>query len=142
LRFLLESHMTNKTEKEYYASFVITSKTISADTIQNTLGLRADELREMGARISNRPGSTVSAHALWSFRSKIGRSEPIEKHVENLLDLIEAKKSELGSLRLECVLEIWCFVSFEESQCGFAFDHRLLRRIADLWCDLIFDVYH
>lgn len=129
------------TDKTFRASLVITSQSIGAAEIQTTLGITASDLREKGSRLSDRPGSKPLAHSAWILESGIGEDRPIDQHAEALADLMEKKQAELAKLAQSCSIEIWCYISFEDSQCGFALKHHLLDRLAALSCDLVFDIY-
>lgn len=129
------------TDKTFRASLVITSQSIGAAEIQSTLGIDASDLREKGTKLSDRPGSKPFEHSVWILESAVGEDRPINQHVEALADLMEKKQAELAKLAKNCSIEIWCYISFEDSQCGFAFQSRLLGRLAALSCDLVFDVY-
>jgi hypothetical protein len=130
-----------KSDKENRATLVIASESISAEEIQSILAIAGDELVEKGTRLSNRLGSKVFEHSAWKLKSKLEEERPIDQHIQTLLDQMETKQRELSKLAESCSIELWCFVAFENSQCGFVFQRQLLKRIAALPCDLVFDIY-
>lgn len=127
--------------KRSRASLVITSDQISAKEIEERIGLSGDELIEKGIRLSDRPGSKTYDHSLWKISDEVEEEFPLDAHLAALMRLLEDRVTNLEALGKVCKIEIWCFVSFEVSQCGFAFPSSLLGQIARLSCDLIFDIY-
>ena len=61
--------------------------------------------------------------------------------LEFLASILEGKRDQFKSLAAECEIEIWCFISFENSQYGLALDHALLKRLVDIPVALVFDIY-
>lgn len=127
--------------KAYRATLVITSQSVGAEQIQAILGIAGDTLIEKGTKLSDRPGSKIFEHSGWKLKSAPGEEQSIDCHIEALVDLMEMKKIELSKLAENCSIEIWCFISFESSQCGFVLQKELLNRVAALPCELVFDIY-
>ena len=128
-------------KKTSSASVQVTSRHLTARDIAALLKIPEASLQERGDQISSRPGSKPLEHAIWRIQSSLSKERPIEEHVDALALVLEAHLDKFNQLSGNCVIELWCFISFADSQCGFALEHGLLQRLSKLPVDLVFDIY-
>lgn len=127
--------------KECYASLQIVSTMLSASKMSAALGIKDAKVLEKGEPISNRPGASAATASIWRLESSLSRDRPLQHHLEQLLSMVGTRHEAVLALGQECQIEIWCFVSFDGSQCGIELAHSLLQTIAALPASLVFDIY-
>lgn len=127
--------------EEYLATLQLVSETMRAAEIQDTLRIDGAILSEKGERVSNRPNARIMDVSMWQLESKLSRDSALADHINSLVEVVETRAGEFQLLLERCNAEIWCFVSFDDSQCGFEIGSDLLRRLSALSISLVFDIY-
>lgn len=124
------------------AALRLQSSILTADEISNVMQLSPTDSFEKGTPYSQRnPMSKIREQTLWIWESGCSQAESIELHLERVASLIESKHTELQKLLRTCLIDIFCGYSSEVGQGGFALNSSLLKRIASLDIDIIFDIY-
>lgn len=124
------------------ASIVISSHSMTAHEIATLLKIEPTGFHEKGEPLNKRnPKSRKREEHLWRFESKLPPSESLEKHIENLIEILEIKAKGLNKVAERSSCEIFCGFSSGNGQGGFVLEHNLLERIGKLPVDLIVDLY-
>jgi hypothetical protein len=129
-------------DNRYIASLRISSKTLTAADITTTLGIEPTRQHEKGTPFSSRnPRSRLREASSWLLESDLSRSEPLEAHLEKLATLIEEKISQLKYLMTACQIDIFCGLFSESGQAGCVLNSLVIKRLAVLPIDIVFDCY-
>jgi hypothetical protein len=129
-------------ENRYTASLRISSKILTAADITTTIGVEPTRQHQKGTPLSSRnPKSRLREESLWLLESDLSRLEPLEAHIEKLATLVEEKASLLKPLMLTCEMDISCGIFSESGQAGWVIDSLLIKRLAVLPIDVVFDCY-
>lgn len=99
--------------------------------------------RLVGPAASSRPlvGRDTPGEARWMIDSALSETEPIEAHIESLINLIDQHRPAFDAVPSDCEMDIWCTVTSAEEFTGFALSRELLNRIASLKVGLVFGCY-
>jgi hypothetical protein len=73
--------------------------------------------------------------------SALSETEPIEAHIQSLINLIDQHRTAFDAIPPDCEMDIWCTVTSAEEFTGFAFSRELLNRIASLNVGLVVSCY-
>lgn len=130
-----------KMSRKHKATFQLVSDTLSARYIAETLKIEGATILEKGQKVSDRPGARTMERAMWQLESKLSAEAELADHILSLVNLIEGKLEQLKALQKNCETEMWCFISTQRSQCGFALEPELIKKLSVLSVTLIFDVY-
>jgi len=115
---------------------------MTAQEITNLLKIEPTEFHEKGAPLSKRnPNSRKREEHLWRLDSQLQQSEPLDKHLKNLIEIIEIHARGFKKIADCSSCEIFCGFSSGNGQGGFILDHNLLERISKLPLDLVVDLY-
>jgi hypothetical protein len=113
-----------------------------ADEITTTLELEPTTSHDKGTPISKRnPNSKLRQHSVWILESGMARTEPLESHIEKLALLLKENESTFIQLSSSCEIDIFCGISSENGQGGFALEASLLKKLTAIPVNLIFDLY-
>ena len=131
-----------KASRCFSATLQLMSDTMTAADMAKVLGdIDGVKLSEKGQKISDRSDSRTMEVSIWELKSKLSEDSDLPDQVSSLLAVIESKASQFESLLRECDAEIWCFVTFDGSQCGFVLDQALIKKLSSLSISLVFDIY-
>jgi hypothetical protein len=85
----------------------------------------------------------VRKHASWALEASVGRTRPLDEHLEPLVVFAERHREELASLRAQgCRVDLFCGVFADpDAQGGWVFTPELSRRLAELELAVSFDLY-
>jgi hypothetical protein len=112
------------------ASFRVMSKTITTSELTHRLGLSPSSARD------------IHRFSVWGLKSGLPRSEPLERHLAVLLDVLEPIATTIAELQQDgCDTDFFVGFSSETEQVGACLEAALLRRIAALGIDLDLDLY-
>lgn len=123
----------------FYSTLVISSETLSPEKLTSLFG--AAKVFEKKGEVSSKSGSPKRGRSVWSRRSSLPEENSPGAHVAELVAFLEAKTTEMESVRDAIQLDIWCMVSHEKDQCGFSFEAKELSALVKHGVNLIFDVY-
>src|SRR5690606_2889927 len=98
-----------------------------------------DSVHRRGDPVPSR-GATQAfyKHGLWGLNSSVSPEEPFSKHLEELISVLEPKRTQLLTLGKENSITFYCSLF---SQIGFDLLPDILRRIADLGATLSVVIY-
>ena len=89
------------------------------------------------------PRSSVKRKcSLWALRSRLDDVAPIEMHVKDVLDQMDAKKSEFAQLSRELGGTMQLVGYFREHEPGVHFDQETVRRISEYSLSIHCDFYN
>jgi hypothetical protein len=116
-------------DKWQTASFRVGSDTITTNEMTRRLGLSPSNARDL-------------YRAVWGLKSGLPSTEPLESHLEALLDFLEPVATEIAELQRDgCDMDFFVGVSSETGSVGACLEAALLGRIAALGIDLALDLY-
>jgi hypothetical protein len=82
------------------------------------------------------------SHSTWILESILSEKSPLEKHILYLLPFLEKADSKLKCSRDKiCGVDIFCFYASASGQGSIELSSEILRRIALVDADLMFDLY-
>jgi hypothetical protein len=123
------------------ATLVIQSEEGTSAAVTARLGLQPTRSFERGER---HPRVELKRqHSGWALQSPLpDDGDDLERHLRYLVDLLAPKREELRALAADgYTLKWWCFVSEEDGQGGVSIGRELLRDLASLDVDILFDIY-
>src|SRR2546425_1005429 len=101
--------MTLSNVNESKATLRIASDTLSSRQISDILGISPSEARERGSPYSSRdPYSKARENAVWLLQSTIDPSQPLEAHIESLVQVVEKNIQRFESLGRNFQIDIFC----------------------------------
>ena len=122
------------------ATFRVWSHDVPPESIGDTLGLRPTKLLRKGEPVSKRSNALRKEHGI-QIESALPTSEPLERHLDSLCDLLEPVASKLEAITRSCEYDIHCGFSSGNGQGGFTLNPNLLSRLAALRIELVVDLY-
>lgn len=138
---------------EYTATWRVFSDDLPLAELCAALG-EPSHSHDRGDLVSpRRPDGLRRKHARWSIETPLERSEPLERHIEALVDAAERRADALEALRPHVDTDIFCGVFRRDFGaesttggtivfgCGGRFDVDLLTRLAALRLPVTLDVY-
>ena len=127
---------------EYQASLIVISETISLADLIAALGKPSDGY-DRGDPVSLRnPDGPKRQRAYWGLESEGGHARPLEDQIGDLVTFAEQHQEAFVALMPSVERRIFCGVfSGNDAQGGFTLEPSLLRRLADLDLEVVFDLY-
>ena len=87
-------------------------------------------------------GKTIPLReSLWSLQSPIEVHNPVEEHVQALLDLLEKRAEPLKEFTNKYESTLYIAIYYYEVNPAICLDKDLIKRIADLHIDIDFDIF-
>ncbi|HEY5044133.1 MAG TPA: DUF4279 domain-containing protein [Verrucomicrobiae bacterium] len=125
------------------ASLRISTEEANTDFISSALQISPSVQHSKGERRSKRnPKSSIFEESLWIYNSPLSDIAELQKHIENLLDLLESRRETFELIRSRVTLmDIFCLFGSENGQGSMEFDPLLLQRLAKQQISLILDLY-
>lgn len=126
----------------YRAALRVSSRSVRLSELALALGPPNARSHDIGDPRSQRSDSTWE-HSAWTYAAGAGSADaPLEQLIGELVEFAESRAHALRQLRSQCEMDVFCgIISGDSAQGGFAFDPSLMRRLADLELEVIFDVY-
>jgi len=114
----------------------------SIDEISNELKLNPSRSWIKGEKVPNRKSDIRRKQSTWEYQSTIDPTEPIEKHIDSLLDTFESKKDVFKKFSKKYYTELTLAI-YEYKSCnpGFLLENKMLERISKLGLTLDVDIY-
>lgn len=132
----------NTSEKTAAATLRIHTTVLSLEDISAALRIEPSEAFAKGERMSLRnPSSAVFEENLWSLDSWAEPRQPLEIHIQQLIDFLEQRLPEIKRLISDCDIDIFCMYSSENGQGGFTLAADVMKRLAAIPVDIVFDIY-
>jgi hypothetical protein len=131
----------NEDEKWSSAAFCAHSDTLPPEQMEVIIGLPPTRSHRIGEPRSKRTYRGVHDRHYYSVQSKISDSEPLEKHIEEILSMLEPRIDRVKHLASEASLCLFCGFSSGNGQGGFVLSPSLLSRLAQLGLEVVLDLY-
>ncbi|MGB7158009.1 MAG: DUF4279 domain-containing protein [Tepidisphaeraceae bacterium] len=122
------------------ATFRISSNELSPEAMGDALGLRPTASHRKGELVSKRSAGVRKEHCI-RIESALPTSDPLERHLAALCDLLEPVAPKLAGIAHDCEYDIFCGFSSGNGQGGFTLSPELLNRLAALKVELVVDLY-
>jgi hypothetical protein len=124
------------------ASLRICSPSVSAEEISQRLHAQPSQAHKLGDPVYRRRplGLRFSQH-VWILDGSVASTEPVKKHLDELVLFVENRSQEVMQLAPSCELDIVCAYSPLGEQGSFAVPEALLKRLAVFPISLVIDVY-
>jgi Domain of unknown function (DUF4279) len=120
----------------------IMSEVLSTQEITRILKISPTKCHEKGTPINPRnPQGKVYPAWLWTLKSSINKEESLNRHINEIISLLENNKAEFEQLLKVCESDLFCGFFSSESYREFSLDSHLIQRLADLSIELIVIVY-
>jgi hypothetical protein len=110
-------------------SFRIFAPNLLPEDVTKTLQLTPDYIHHQGDFPNNDPKYSPYKHGMWLLRSKVSDGEPLESHLQNLIALLEPKRTYISQLAQSATVDFYCVLY---SQNGFQIPPNVLQRIGNL----------
>src|SRR3954465_13060904 len=110
------------------ATFRVWSDALAPEAIAGVLGLEPAELHRKGEAVSKRTTAVRKEHCV-RIKSSLPTSEPLQRHLEALCDLIEPVAPKLAAIIDQCECDIFCGFSSGNGQGGFTLSPEWLSRL-------------
>ncbi len=124
------------------ASIRIFSRSMSPQEISEALNSEPTHSHKKGDPVSKRnPEGAKRNENLWVLESGIDSSEPLDGHIEKLVEIIERKLDAFKILLQKCEIDIFCGFSSENGQGGFVITSDLMKRLTIIPIDIVLDLY-
>lgn len=107
----------------------IASDTVTPESITRITGLRPSDEYHSSDHIMHNPRYATVPVNLWMLESSLPGTEPIDRHLGQLVDQLEPHQAAIGSLDLS--LSFHCTIIPASYQDGISLPAVLIRRLAD-----------
>ena len=132
----------NEDSKFARATFRVWSRTHAPDFFVELFGRPADMTGIMGElKNPNGRSQAIFQSHVYLIYSGLGSSEPLESHIQSLLEKIESLSERFEDVRQYGNLDIFLGYGSENGQGGAHFSPGLLRRLAAIGLEVIFDLH-
>jgi len=121
-------------------SIRVASRTLDAARIAQEIGLAPTRVAERGQPVSPR-SSAVHEQAACFYESPLSDASPIEEHMAWLVELLEAKRTQVSAVAPECEFDVRLGFSSTSGQGGFALTGAELGLLGSLGVQLNIDLY-
>ena len=134
--------MDRQDQHEYKASLRVFSESLALADLVAALGEPTGSY-DIGDPVSVRlPDGSRRTRAYWSLSSSAQRTQPLDDHVAELVEFIEAHSRQFDALKDNAEIDIFCGVfTGDGTQGGFTLASDLIRKLAALNLDVSFDLY-
>ena len=122
------------------AAFCAFSDTLAPSDIEKLIGLTPTRTYKIGDPVSSRSSTTRKGH-YYSIQSCCSEYEEMEKHIEEIVSLLEPKKDAIHLLSSKAKVRLFCGFSSGNGQGGFVLAPKLLTRLSELGLELVLDLY-
>lgn len=126
----------------------ITSKIITSEEMSHYLRIQVDQAYNIGdyikysGGIKKRVAEKMNGLIIYS---KISKSEPLEKHIQNILSQIRHTRESLIALKgkIESFIKIGVYLNVDETAYNHSFylDKNILNELADMNIEFSYDLY-
>lgn len=123
------------------AAFVAMSETLPPDEIQKIIGLSPSRTHRIGDPVSPRSKATTHNRHYYSIQSTCNESEGMEKHIDEILCLLEPRIDTIRRLSKNADLCLFCGFSSGNGQGGFTLSPAMLARLTHLGLEVVLDLY-
>lgn len=128
-------------EKWSSAAFCAHSDTLSPEQMEAIIELPPTRSHRIGEPRSKRTNRGAYDQHYYSIQSTISDSEPLDKHIEEILSMLERRMDRVKQLASEASLSLFCGFSSGNGQGGFVLSPLLLSRLAELGLAVVLDLY-
>lgn len=112
------------------------------DEISDTLEIQPTDSWLKGELIPNRKGNIRRKQSTWEYESTVPISEPIEKHINSLLDTFKSKTEILKEFSHTYYTELTLVIyEYESGNTGLIIEKEVIEKISELGLTLDIDIY-
>ncbi len=122
------------------AAFCATSEMLTPSQMELLMGISPTRTHEIGDPVSSR-SSTTRKDNYFSIQSSCSEYEEMEKHIEEIVSILEPKKDVIHQLSTKAKLCLFCGFSSGNGQGGFVLSPELLTRLNGLGLEFALDLY-
>ncbi|MGB6975338.1 MAG: DUF4279 domain-containing protein [Terracidiphilus sp.] len=123
------------------ATFRIFGDSLGLEEVTSSLGIQATSSGLKGEILSSSRLKKPLRTSIWRLASPLNTEQPLEDHLNWLLDVLEPKSDVVSKLAKEFDVDFFCGFSSANGQGGFTLDPALLARLARLTVPLFLDLY-
>lgn len=131
----------NDDEKCSSAAFCAHSDTLPPEQMEAIVGLPPTRSYRIGDPRSKRTNRGVYNRHYYSIQSTISAAELLDKHIEEILSILEPRMDRVRQLAADASLCLFCGFSSGNGQGGFVLSPSLLSRLAQLGLEVVLDLY-
>lgn len=125
--------------QESRATLRIFSDVPSLENVTRHLGISPDGGHSIGDRISSGSNRRCE-NTLWKLKSALSESEPLDRHIKDLITKFSAIKEKADMLD-NVSYDIFCFFSSDNGQGSIVLDPDISRQLSDAGLALVIDIY-
>lgn len=123
------------------ATLRIFSRKLSVGEISELLGTEPTAYHVMGSKAApDHPKSYVHPRNVWLWSSGLDKSDPLEAHLEEIVEFIATHDPALKELQQSCDMDIFCGFISDAEQRSFTLRADLLKRLAQNPITIIVDL--
>jgi hypothetical protein len=131
--------MTNK----FYVELCVYDYEVSHGEITETLGLSPDRVETKGAKKNVGPGlDTAIEQNGWILESQVDGKEPLEDHIQRMLDRTKDQAPIFKSLSEKNVVQLSIVAYYDYPNFGLEVNNKQLERLAKMGVVVDFDLYY
>ena len=125
---------------ESTASLIVKGPELDIDGISRQLGMMPSHTHRIGDRVLKIASDRRYEQDMWSFKSDLPRSEPIDDHIRWLVTRLNQHSSFLKSLKEKAEVYIVCSFIIRDWEFDFSISSESLHMLTDLGVDLDFSI--
>jgi hypothetical protein len=126
------------------ATIRISSQTLSAVAMGNTLAVKATRSYEKGDLVTKRNSEEMlRQESAWFLESSTDPSQFLDQHIHEMVIFLESNHAPLEKLAKDCKIDVVCGLFSGNMNGNFWLDSKTIKRIAALAfeVEIVFDVY-
>jgi hypothetical protein len=131
----------NEEEKWSSVAFCAHSVTLLPEQMEAVIGIPPTRSHKIGEPRSMRTNGGVYDRHYYSIQSTISDTEPLDKHIEQILSMLERRVDRVKQLASGASFSLFCGFSSGNGQGGFVLSPLLLSRVAELGLEMVLDLY-
>ncbi len=124
-----------------YAWFAIYNFDCKPDEISEKLGIKSTETWLKGDNKPFGKGKIRIRENIWKLKSTVDVKEPIEKQLQELINILRPVKDIVKSFSKKYYTEFGCAIYLNDYNSGVHLDKVIITEITDLGAELDFDIY-
>lgn len=125
---------------ESTASLIVKGSGLDIEGISRELGLTPSHTHRLGDRVFKNASDRRYSHDMWSFKSDLERSEPIDAHLRGLATRLNEHSSFLDSLKEKAEVYVVCSFIIRDWEFDFSVSSETLNMLTELGVDLDFSI--
>ena len=122
----------------FKATFRLTSTEVSLNKLTELLGEPSDSFAIGDTYSKARKKRTYN---YWCRKSTLDEHIPLAEHLNQILDFVERKETEIDNLRPLCAMDIFCMLASDNGQGGAELPPELMSRAGRLGLAIGLDIH-